>query len=495
MSKCNGCRCQDVGCGTEHCDDLHKHNDEKIERAGKVIKDTEVCDLPKLISKGVENIWCVFKNIIHNICCLSNRMDCVEEKEYRIGTGIECIDPRITTLNMLITYINSGRVIDNKKLQAELDAWKKKVAEVQKHNAQEQNRFVAEYNKYQQDLAEAESKIHTDGYASQTFTQTLSLPTGGVITEVLSTNIHEIPFTESGIENETSELWTQNDWYVGTAKTVLLLQDNHGGVNEQGRIFRIPLNQTLKLKTKVPEGSTKYYYKNEYVDTMEISFTNKASSISSHNMYISIYKKDTLSFNVVGTHWNTTPSDNCDVEIKVKLFNSSGVQIQVGSDAYVALNSLNSERRETTKHYEYAIAPSYIYITGSTVKANSDGKAYAGEIANNDYRDTGWDNVDSPLLWFGSIIGNVSNQPNGVIDVHFGTYDKNWAWFKLDTHLSSTVTPQLPEPINRLPIPNKPAGEIQDLLDFSDGVSCLDKLDDPDSCINAHTERNPKHHL
>lgn len=99
------------------------------------------------------------------------------------------------------------------------------------------------------------------------------------------------------------------------------------------------------------------------------------------------------------------------------------------------------------------------------------------------------------MLWYGSIIGNVSNQPNGVINIHFGLYDKNWAWFKLDTHLSSTVTPQLPEPINRLPIPTKPSGEIQDLLDFSDGGSCLDKLDDPDSCINAHTERNPKHHL
>ena len=29
---------------------------------------------------------------------------------------------------------------------------------------------------------------------------------------------------------------------------------------------------------------------------------------------------------------------------------------------------------------------------------------------------------------------------------------------------------------------------MQDLLDFSDGVNCLDMLDDPESCINQNSD-------
>ena len=499
MSKCNGCKCQGVGCGTKHCDDLHKQNNEKIERAGKVIKDTEVCDLPKLISKGLENIWCVFKNIIRNICCLSNRMDCVEEKEYRIGRGIECIDPRITTLSLLVNYINSGRILSNKKLQELLDAWEKEVAEVKEHNAQEQNRYITEYNQYQQDLATLEAQTNTECYPSKVFTQKLGLPQAGDITEVLTTGIHEIPMNHESLVNDTTDLWERSGWSKDDVANVLGLRK--GGYEDIGRCFIIPLNQTLTVKTKLPDNLA--YYGNEHIKYLEISFTNKASAVVGGNTYISMYHGDALSFNYIAqkgsTHnyiaqkGSTHVGDHSDLEIKIKCFNSHGNQIIIGNDAYMALNSLNSSGGSGSPSFEWALAPSYIYINGSTIHEQSDGSAYASVAT-----DTipNWDSThNTTRRYIGAIIGNVSNQSDGCINVHFGCDNKKWAWFKVDTNIASLVVPRIPNPINRLPIPTKPSGEIQDLLDFSDDVVCLDKLDDPDSCINAHTERNPKHHL
>ena len=499
MSKCNGCKCQGVGCGTKHCDDLHKQNNEKIERAGKVIKDTEVCDLPKLISKGLENIWCVFKNIIRNICCLSNRMDCVEEKEYRIGRGIECIDPRITTLSLLVNYINSGRILSNKKLQELLDAWEKEVAEVKEHNAQEQNRYITEYNQYQQDLATLEAQTNTEGYPSKVFTQKLGLPQAGDITEVLTTGIHEIPMNHESLVNDTTDLWERSGWSKDDVANVLGLRK--GGYEDIGRCFIIPLNQTLTVKTKLPDNLA--YYGNEHIKYLEISFTNKASAVVGGNTYISMYHGDALSFNYIAqkgsTHnyiaqkGSTHVGDHSDLEIKIKCFNSHGNQIIIGNDAYMALNSLNSSGGSGSPSFEWALAPSYIYINGSTIHEQSDGRAYAS-VANDTIPN--WDSThNTTRRYIGAIIGNVSNQSDGCINVHFGCDNKKWAWFKVDTNIASLVVPRIPNPINRLPIPTKPSGEIQDLLDFSDDVVCLDKLDDPDSCINAHTERNPKHNL
>lgn len=489
MSKCNGCKCQDVGCGTEHCDDLHKLNDEKIERAGKVIKDTEVCSLPTVISKGVENIWCVFKNILNNICCLSNRMDCVEEKESRIGRGIECIDPRITTLNLMLNYINSGRMIDNQRLQAELEAWQQQVAEAQEHNAQEEARYVSEYNQYQQDLATSEAQIHTDGYPSQVFTQKLHIPQAGEIVEVLTPGIHEIPFNHESLMADTTDLWQRSDWNKGDVANVLGLGSS--GNEDVGRCFIIPLNQTLTVKTEL--GDKQAYYGNEYIKYLEISFTNKASTVTGGNTYISIYHGDALSFNYIAQKGSTHMGDHSDLEIKIKCFNSSNGQIEIGNDAYMALNSLNRAGDPDYYTVEWASAPSYIYINGSTVHEQSDGRAYAS-IKNDNIPD--WDGVESnPRRYIGAIIGNVSNSSDKCIHVHVGCDNKNWAWFKVDTAIASLVVPKMPEPINRQPIPTKPAGEMQDLLDFSDGVNCLDMLDDPDSCINAHPEHNPKHHI
>ena len=499
MSKCNGCKCQGVGCGTKHCDDLHKQNNEKIERAGKVIKDTEVCDLPKLISKGLENIWCVFKNIIRNICCLSNRMDCVEEKEYRIGRGIECIDPRITTLSLLVNYINSGRILSNKKLQELLDAWEKEVAEVKEHNAQEQNRYITEYNQYQQDLATLEAQTNTEGYPSKVFTQKLGLPQAGDIIEVLTPGIHEIPMNHESLVNDTTDLWERSGWSKDDVANVLGLRK--GGYEDIGRCFIIPLNQTLTVKTKLPDNLA--YYGNEHIKYLEISFTNKASAVVGGNTYISMYHGDALSFNYIAqkgsTHnyiaqkGSTHVGDHSDLEIKIKCINSHGNQIIIGNDAYMALNSLNSSGGSGSPSFEWALAPSYIYINGSTIHEQSDGRAYAS-VANDTIPD--WDSThNTTRRYIGAIIGNVSNQSDGCINVHFGCDNKKWAWFKVDTNIASLVVPRIPNPINRLPIPTKPSGEIQDLLDFSDDVVCLDKLDDPDSCINAHKERNPKHNL
>lgn len=489
MSKCNGCKCQEVGCGTEHCDDLHKQNNEKIERAGKVIKDTEVCDLPKLISKGLENIWCVFKNIIHNICCLSNRMDCVEEKEYRIGRGIECIDPRITTLSLLVNYINSGRILSNKKLQELLDAWAKEVDEVKEHNAQEQNRYITEYSQYQKDLATLEAQTKTEGYPSKVFTQQLNLPQAGRITEVLTTGIHEIPMNPESLVNDTTDLWVRSGW--GKADVAHVLGLGRGGEEDIGRCFIIPLNKTLTVKTKLPDNLA--YYGNEHIKYLEISFTNKASTVVGGNTYISMYHGDALSFNYIAQKGSTHVGDHSDLEIKIKCFNSHGNQIKIGSDAYMALNSLNYAGGSGSPSFEWALAPSYIYINGSTIHEQSDGRAYAS-VANDTIPD--WDGTaDNPKRYIGAIIGNVSNPSDGCIRVHFGCDNKNWAWFKVDTAIAALVVPKMPNPINRLPIPTKPSGEIQDLLDFSDDVVCLDKLDDPDSCINAHKERNPKHNL
>lgn len=476
MSKCNGCRCQDVGCGTEHCDDLHKQNDEKIERAGKVIKDTEVCDLPKLISKGVENIWCVFKNIIHNICCLSNRMDCVEEKEYRIGTGIECIDPRITTLNLLINYINSGRILSNQQLQELLDAWEREVAEVREHNAQEQNRYIAEYNEYQQDLATSETQTRTEKYATEPFSEYLHIvASGGTID---SSNIAPMDISsDQVVYDQTHDLWNLTGYNFIKSEVIRALK------TEVNKAYKVPRGQTLELNVTPPDG---WYYKTSRITKAKFKLTSLSNEA---HTYFSFRTEGILSLSHIPCGENKEATSKAKLEIEC--YGENGRKIDINENAFLGLNSLNSFNEN--EGYEFMEARRIITINGSSVIArNNRAFSATGNGAGSPYGD--WDGTNNPNYYKGSAIGEVGNNSSKNIELIIGGYRIAWEWYFLDTNIQTMVVPHLPEPINRLPIPTKPAGEIQDLLDFSD-VSCLDKLDDPDSCINAHPERNPKHHL
>ena len=103
---CVDCECTNVGCGSEVCDELYDLNDAKVLGAVKIIKNSALCDLAKNVAKGFYNLYCVTKNIINNICCLSTRMDCVEHKVSNICTVIKCEDTRITNIyNFLVEQL------------------------------------------------------------------------------------------------------------------------------------------------------------------------------------------------------------------------------------------------------------------------------------------------------------------------------------------------------------------------------------------------------
>ena len=462
---CTDCKCKDIGCGTDKCEDLHKYNYNKIKFAGDVIRDTELCDLPKVISKGFEGIWCVFKNIINNICCLSTRMDCVEIKEQRECETIKnCLDPRINKIAYMANAVASGRSAMNEALKALLSSWEAEVKAINEYNAQERARYASELAQYEADLATAEKMTKQEGYASEVCSQSFIMEnvTGGIIS-VTTTG------SQVAMDSFRSQL-TEATSYPSDELARAITGDGSSDylffVLTQGQSITVMYN-TIGARLG-----------NDNITKAKVTYTAKTSGANGKT-FVVLFNSITDTLNWCAN--DTTQKGHQRLNVKVELYNEVGNHVSV-KDQYIAFNSLNAGDNLDYEGVEN-FKGRFIYINGSSVK-DHDGIAYSD--TNNNYTVVGfeWDSKKSSKFYYGGIIGKMSQDDieyDLVLNKHM------WAWFQMDTKLASVVTPVEPVPLRLKQVPEKPNGELYDTTTFTD-TSCVDLLDDCDFCITKNKD-------
>lgn len=91
MTKCVDCSCRKVVFDKDLCNNLQDLNDSKVKGASNVLKDTKLCDYPKVFPKALYSIWCMFKNLIGAICSMIKKINELVDKVNALCKILACI--------------------------------------------------------------------------------------------------------------------------------------------------------------------------------------------------------------------------------------------------------------------------------------------------------------------------------------------------------------------------------------------------------------------
>ena len=110
MANCVDCSCEQVKVGYEACNPLHEMNDSKVKGASQVLADTELCDYPKVFPKALYSIWCVFKNIIAQICWIISELKRIWDEINKIWKAIDGINDMLKKLCQIIANMSNPQL-------------------------------------------------------------------------------------------------------------------------------------------------------------------------------------------------------------------------------------------------------------------------------------------------------------------------------------------------------------------------------------------------
>lgn len=110
MANCVDCSCEQVKVGYDACTPLHEINDSKVKGASQVLADTELCDYPKVFPKALYSIWCVFKNIIAQICWIISELKRIWDEINKIWRAIDDINGMQKKLCQIIANMSNPQL-------------------------------------------------------------------------------------------------------------------------------------------------------------------------------------------------------------------------------------------------------------------------------------------------------------------------------------------------------------------------------------------------
>lgn len=80
MTDCVDCSCEKLEVGYDACVKLQDMNDEKLLCAIKAVRDTRnITDLPMKMAQAIYSFWCLNKNIVAQLCWLTNEVRALKE--------------------------------------------------------------------------------------------------------------------------------------------------------------------------------------------------------------------------------------------------------------------------------------------------------------------------------------------------------------------------------------------------------------------------------
>ena len=110
MADCVDCSCEKVKVGYDACAPLQDMNDSKVKGASKVLSDTPLCDYPKVFPKSLYSIWCVFKNVIAQICWIISELKRIWDELNKIWRAIDEIKDMQKKLCKIIANMSNPQL-------------------------------------------------------------------------------------------------------------------------------------------------------------------------------------------------------------------------------------------------------------------------------------------------------------------------------------------------------------------------------------------------
>lgn len=105
MSNCVDCSCKQIEVGLTACKDLHELNDGAVSGSAKVFQYAQICDYPKLLPKAFYAIWCMFKNLIAQVCWLTEQVKQILADILAIKKDIDDLQKAYSNLCEIVSNI------------------------------------------------------------------------------------------------------------------------------------------------------------------------------------------------------------------------------------------------------------------------------------------------------------------------------------------------------------------------------------------------------
>ena len=124
MAECVDCSCEKVKVGYDACAPLQDMNDSKVKGASRVLADTPLCDYPKVFHKVLYSIWCMFKNVIAQICWIITELKRIWDEINKIWRAIDEIKDMYRKLCLIVSNMYNPQlktILFNRTAKASTD--------------------------------------------------------------------------------------------------------------------------------------------------------------------------------------------------------------------------------------------------------------------------------------------------------------------------------------------------------------------------------------
>ena len=324
---------------------------------------------------------------------------------------------------------------------------------------------LAVYNvakaKYDQDLAaynEAMAKLEQrkkeDGYLSQPASQQL------VFKSEPNANLR----FKDGVKEYTKDEWTKAFATFGVKDKDKVAQFDYLNKTADPKLGSRIILEKDKPVTAVYTNLTNSSFNGRKISRVEYTYTLKETGLSTNKLAAYIQKDPTV------TIWYANLLAQARINMKVRFYDTDGELIDV-SGALLSFSSLNREygpsnletKGQDTIEKVFRFNGEYIPISGSSIKAHSDGSAYSNIPSNGSRQDGSrfntaeWDTETSSLQWYGAIVGKAKGSE---VDLDIGAVKRGLVWFALNSDIKALDVPIKPVAPKEPEVPKEPTKPV-----------------------------------
>ena len=324
---------------------------------------------------------------------------------------------------------------------------------------------LAVYNvakaKYDQDLAaynEAMAKLEQrkkeDGYLSQPASQQL------VFKSEPNANLR----FKDGVKEYTKDEWTKAFATFGVKDKDKVAQFDYLNKTADPKLGSRIILEKDKPVTAVYTNLTNSSFNGRKISRVEYTYTLKETGLPTNKLAAYIQKDPTV------TIWYANLLAQARINMKVRFYDTDGELIDV-SGALLSFSSLNREygpgnletKGQDTIEKVFRFNGEYIPISGSSIKAHSDGSAYSNIPTNGSRQDGSrfntaeWDTETSSLQWYGAIVGKAKGSE---VDLDIGAVKRGLVWFALNSDIKALDVPIKPVAPKEPEVPKEPTKPV-----------------------------------
>lgn len=318
MSDCVFCQCENITPGEHNCLTLQQENDVKIRDFAIMYRDVNECNMIEYGAKGFYNVWCMFRNVIAQLCWLMSRVDCRTEA---------------------------------------LRAQANDICAMSSSNAVKLNKYLTESASYQRELLVSSNNTETEAYLSKVVAQPL------IFKDEMSTYVSASQ-TEMNYVDYLAFIKSKYNYPNDDLGNAI------GNANEGVHLFKLAPNSPLTITYNLEMSS----YNGKKLSKAKFTYTNKGAS----DTPLTVYNSPTTTIKW-GSADKTT---ECLLGVDIKFYDEVGAFVPIlGSVlAFNSLNSSGSDSWEGVANFNgdyVTINGSSIKIKGNKVYSPTNNATYS----------------------------------------------------------------------------------------------------------------------